>query len=130
MSVCGAALVLLASSLEAQKLKEVGKTSAGTPVMMEGASKKGADGIITATFRVGLQPVIKTANGDMVMMRSILMFDCAKHTSASKERWFYFDAKATKEARHDKPGKPGFADPIKGSLADVGLQAVCAPTGR
>lgn len=117
---------LFSTSAQAQKLKEIGKTSAGTPVMLEGASKKGADGIITATLRVGLQPVIKTANGDMVMMRSTMMFDCAKQSTAMSERWFYFDAKATKEARHDKPGKPGYGPAIKGSLADVGLAGLCA----
>lgn len=121
------ATMILATPASAQRPKEVGKTSNGTPVFQEGPSKKGADGIITATFRVGLQPVIKTTNGDMVLMRAILMFDCAKSTSASAERWFYFDDKGKKEARHDKPGKPGFGSPIKGSLADVGLQAVCAP---
>ncbi len=126
ISTFGVVTLTFATTLPAQRLKEVGKTSAGTPVMQEGATKKGADGVVTATFRVGLEPVIKTSNGNMVMMRSILLIDCAKKTSATAERWFYYDTKATKEARHDKPGKPGFAGPIKGSLADVAIASVCA----
>jgi hypothetical protein len=116
----------IATTVHAQKLTEIGKTSAGTPVMLESGSRVTAAGITTATLRVGLQPTIKTANGDMVSMRSIMMFDCAQQTSATKERWFYFDAKGVKEARHDKPGKPGFGPAIKGSLADVGLAFVCS----
>lgn len=119
-----------ASTLPAQKAIEIGKTSAGTPVMLEGSARKGADGIVTATLRTGLQPTIKTANGEMVSMRSIIMFDCAKQTTATKERWFYFDAKSTKEARHDKPGIPGYGPALKGGLADVGLAHVCKAAGK
>jgi hypothetical protein len=125
-----AALMLTAADTHAQSLTKIGATSAGTPVMLESKSVKRADGIITATLRVGLEPPIKTSDGDMVSMRSIVMFDCAKQTSAGKERWFYFDAKFTKQARHDKPGKPGFGPAIKGSLADVGLKHFCTPAAK
>ncbi len=124
------AAALFAATANAQPLTKIGATSAGTPVMLEPKSVTRANGIVTATLRVGLQPPIKTANGDMLSMRSIMMFDCAKQTSATKERWFYFDAKGTKEARHDKPGIPGFGPAIKGSLADVGLAHFCAPGAK
>lgn len=94
--------------------------------MLETASVKREGGIITATVRVGMQPTIKTANGEIVSMRSIVMIDCAKQTTATKERWFYFDAKGTKEARHDKPGIPGYGPAIKGSLADVVIVHFCS----
>ncbi len=121
----GVTIVFAASTMQAQPLKQIGATSVGTPVMLETRSVKKAEGIITATLRVGLQPPIKTAGGDMVSMRSVAMIDCAKQTTATKERWFYFDAKGTKEARHDVPGKPGFGPAIKGSLADVALKYFC-----
>jgi hypothetical protein len=121
------AATFAAGSVDAQSQEKIGATSAGTPVMLETKSVKKANGIITATLRVGLQPVIKTADGDMVAMRSIAMIDCAAKTTATKERWFYYDAKGTKVARHDVPGKPGFGPAIKGSLADVALAHFCAP---
>ncbi len=110
----------------AKGLTAIGATSAGTPVYLETKSVTRAGGIITATLRVGLQPTIKTAQGDMVSMRSIAMIDCANKTTATKERWFYFDERGTKEARHDKPGKPGYGPALKGSLADVAIAHLCA----
>lgn len=116
------------SALHAQSLTKIGATSAGTPVMLESKSVSRANGIVTATLRVAMQPPMKTSQGDIVALKSVSMFDCANQTSATKERWFYFDAKFTKEARHDKPGKPGFGSAIKGTLADVGLQHLCKTT--
>jgi hypothetical protein len=114
-----------ARTLPAQALTKIGATSAGTPVMLEAKSVKRDKGIITATFRVGLEPPIKTAKGPMVSLRSIMMLDCAKQTAATKERWFSYDAKGTKIARHDVPGIPGFGPAIKGSLPDAALQHFC-----
>ncbi len=133
---CAALTVLLftqvlgARALSAQTQQQIGLTSAGTPVMLETKSVTRAGGIITATLRVAMQPPIKTSNGEIVSMRSIAMIDCAKQTTATKERWFYFDAKGTKEARHDKPGIPGFGPAIKGSLADVALVHFCTSTTK
>ncbi len=128
---CTIALALSSTRVvQAQALQQIGTTSAGTPVMLETRSVKRAEGIVTATLRVALQPAIKTANGDMVSMKSIAMIDCAKQTTATKERWFYFDAKYTKEARHDVPGKPGFGPAIKGSLADVAIAHFCKGTAK
>ena len=126
----GLTALLFAATAQAQQLTTIGTSSAGTPVMLESKSVKRADGIVTATLRVELKPTIKTATGDMVSMRSIMMFDCAKKTSATKERWFYYDAKYTKEARHDKPGIPGFGPPIKGTPADIGIAHFCAPGAK
>ena len=121
------ALTMVAAVADAQSLTKIGATSAGTPVMLETKSVSKANGITTATLRVALQPPIKTSTEPMVSMRTIMMFDCAKQTTAMKERWFYFDEKFSKQARHDKPGIPGYGPAIKGSLADVGLAHLCAP---
>ena len=123
-------LVLMAAPADAQSLTKIGATSAGTPVMLETKSVAKANGITTATLRVGLQPPIKTADGNMVAMRTIMMFDCAKQTSATKERWFYFDEKFKKEARHDKPGIPGYGPALKGSVPDVALAHFCAAKAK
>jgi hypothetical protein len=118
-------LVVCGCDLSAQALDSIGVTSAGTPVYAVRRSVSTANGITTVTLRVGLQPPIKTSNGDMVSLRSVTMIDCAKQTTATKERWFYFDAKQTKEARHDVPKIPGYGPAIKGSLADVAIRRFC-----
>jgi hypothetical protein len=125
MHVLAGALLVLPGALSAQGMKDIGKTSAGSPVMLETKSVTRAGGIITATLRVALAPPVKTANGDMVLLRSVAMIDCAKQATATKERWFFYDAKGTKEARHDKPGIPGYGPALKGSLADVAIAHFC-----
>ena len=119
------ASALMSATAHAQKLTKIGVTSVGTPVMLEARSVSQANGVITATVRAVLQPPIKTPKGDYKSTRSVAMFDCVKQSVATKERWFYFDEKGTKEARHDKPGIPGFGPAPKGSLADVALVYLC-----
>ena len=118
-------MLCVAQMLPAQALTTIGVTSAGTPVFLEPRSVSKAGSIVTATFRVALSPTIKTSGREMVSMRSTSMVDCAAQTSATKERWFYYDAKYKAEARHDVPGKPGYGPAIKGSLADVALKHFC-----
>ena len=127
LSIALAAIVVVPQSAPrgAPALTKIGATSAGTPVMLETKSVTRTGGIITATLRVGLAPPIKTSTSDMVSLRSVAMIDCAKQTTATKERWFYFDAKQTKAARHDKPGIPGYGPALKGSLADVAVTHFC-----
>jgi hypothetical protein len=84
--------------------------------MLETKSVVRADGIVTATVRVLLQPPIKTASGELKSSRSVAMIDCSKQTVATKETWYYFDEAGTKEGMHLKPGMPGFGPATKGSL--------------
>lgn len=88
----------------------------GADVMLETKSVVRADGIVTATVRVLLQPPIKTASGELKSSRSVAMIDCSKQTVATKETWHYFDEAGTKEGMHRKPGMPGFGPATKGSL--------------
>jgi hypothetical protein len=125
LAAIGFSLLCAARMLPAQALTNIGATSAGTPVFLEAKSVSKAGGIVTATFRVALSPTIKTSGKEMVSMRSTSMIDCAAQTSATKERWFYYDTKYKVEARHDTPGKPGYGPAIKGSLADVALKHFC-----
>lgn len=113
------------STLRAQTLTSIGKTVTGTDVLLETKSVARANGIITATLRTLLQPPIKTANGELKSSRSIAMLDCAKMKVATKESWYYFDEKGTKEGMHRKPGIPGFGSVTKGSLGDVALTHFC-----
>ena len=123
-------LLSIAANAHAQRLTKIGTTSVGTPVMLESRSVTRTNDIVTATVRAVLQPPMKTPNGDLKSTRSIAMFNCAEQTVATKERWFYYDEKGTKEARHDKPGIPGFAVTFKGSLSDVALVYLCTAGGK
>ncbi|WP_309668985.1 surface-adhesin E family protein [Gemmatimonas sp.] len=118
--------LLLAAPAAAQKLKEIGKTSVGTPVFLEANSVKRANGITTATVRVRLQPPLKHALGDLRSSRTIAMYDCAKQTVATKESWYYLDDAGKKVGMHKEVKMPGFGPSFKGSLADVVMRHLCA----
>jgi hypothetical protein len=114
------------SPAAAQQRKEIGKTSAGTPVFLEAASVSRAAGIVTATVRVKLQPPLKHSSGELRSSRTIAMYDCAKNTVATKESWYYLDEAGTKIGMHKTVKIPGFGPSFKGSLADVAMQHLCA----
>lgn len=121
-----ASLLASAPRLSAQALQSIGSTSAGTPVMLEPKSVSRANGIITATVRVRLVPPLKAAEGELRSSRTIAMYDCAKHTVATKESWYYLDDAGTKEGMHKVVKVPGYGPVFKGSLADVAMTYLCA----
>ena len=125
-TIAFAGTVLLASPATAQKLLDIGKTSAGTPVFLESRSVSRANGIVTATVRVRLAPPIKHASGDLRSSRTIAMIDCAKQTVATKESWYYLDDAGKKVGMHKEVKLPGFGPSFKGSLADVAMRHLCA----
>jgi hypothetical protein len=118
--------LVLASAASAQQRVEIGKTSVGTPVLLEANSVSRHDGIVTATVRVRLQPPLKHSSGDLKSSRTIAMYDCAKQTVATKESWYYLDDAGTKIGLHKTVKLPGFGPSFKGSLADVAMRHLCA----
>ena len=125
-TIAVAGSIVLASPAAAQKLLDIGKTSAGTPVFLETTSVSRANGIVTATVRVRLVPPIKHASGDLRSSRTIAMIDCAKQTVATKESWYYLDEAGKKIGMHKVVKLPGFGPSFAGSLADVAMRHVCA----
>ncbi|MBY0490703.1 MAG: hypothetical protein K2R93_12750 [Gemmatimonadaceae bacterium] len=125
--VLSATSLFAATRLSAQALQSIGSTSAGTPVMLEPKSVSRANGIVTATVRVRLVPPLKAAEGELRSSRTIAMYDCAKHTVATKESWYYLDDAGTKEGMHKVVKVPGYGPVFKGSLADVAMTYLCAP---
>ena len=129
-TVCRAVALLsalaVAAPAAAQRRVEIGKTSVGTPVFLEAKSVTRSNGIITAAVRVRLQPPLKHALGDLRSSRTIAMVDCAKHTVATKESWYYLDDAGTKVGMHKDVKIPGFGPAFKGSLADVTMLHLCA----
>jgi hypothetical protein len=118
--------LVLASAASAQRRVEIGKTSVGTPVLLEANSVTRQDGIVTATVRVRLQPPLKHSSGDLKSSRTIAMYNCAKQTVATKESWYYLDDAGTKIGLHKTVKLPGFGPSFKGSLADVAMRHLCA----
>lgn len=114
---------------EGQPLKDIGRTSAGTPVFLETRSVKREGDIVTATVRVRLVPPIKGTQGELRSSRTIGMYDCRKRTAATRESWYYLDDAGRKEGMHKVVKTPGFGTIFKGSLADVAFAHLCAKTG-
>lgn len=106
-------------------LREIGKTSVGTPVFLETKSVSRAGDVVTATVRVKLQPPIRNGAQELRSSRTIGMYDCVKQTVATKESWYFTDDAGRKEGMHRVVKLPGFGPAIKGSLADVVLKHLC-----
>ncbi len=98
--------------------------------MLEPKSVSTANGIVTATVRVRLVPPLKAAEGELKSSRTVAMYDCAKHTVATKESWYYLDEAGTKEGMHKVVKIPGYGPVFKGSLADVAMTYLCPASAK
>lgn len=120
------ALAFGARALAAQtRWKEIGKTSSNNPVFIDPASVKTKDSIITARVQVKFVKPVKTPKGDWVLSRHVAMFNCARHTIATKSSYFYGDAAATKVMESSVPKIPGFGPTFDGSMTQVAFDYVC-----
>ncbi len=120
------ALALAAGPARAQQWTEVGKTSVGNPVFVAMKSvQRGKDGIVTATVRAVFVKGVKTPRGELKASRTVVMIDCAKRVIAVKENTYYFDEGMTKVYEKTAPKIPGYASPIKGTLPDIAMAALC-----
>jgi len=122
------ALLLMAVAVLPQgRWQEIGKTSTGNSVYLDGKSvRKAPDGIITASLRVTYAPPIDTPNGPVTSSRATALFDCAKGLVATKQSVMYLDEKHGKEFRRRNIAQPGFAPPFASTFADVALKHLCA----
>lgn len=105
--------------------KEIGKTSAGNIVSFNPASVKKSKGITSATLQVTFTTPTTVGNDKWYLSRHEAMFDCAKHTIASKLNVYYGDPKATKVVKRDVIKIPGFGPAIGGSMAQVAMDYFC-----
>jgi hypothetical protein len=106
--------------------REIGKTSVGNPVFIDTRSvKKGADGIITATVRAEFVKPVATPKGPLTSSRTVVMFDCAKKTTAVKENIYFHDEKTNKVFQRSAAGQPGFGPAIRGTLPDIAMAHLC-----
>lgn len=123
-----ATLILFAAAVLPQtKWQEIGKTSTGNSVYLDGKSvRKAPDGIITARIRVTYTTPLDTPKGKVTSSRAVAMFNCAKHSVATRESVFYLNEAKGLEYRRSTIAKPGFGPALSSTFADVALKHLCA----
>lgn len=123
-----AALLLWATAVLPQsKWQEIGKTSTGNSVYLDGKSvRKSPDGILTAKVRVTYKDGLDTPKGKVSSSRATAMFDCAKNLVATKESVMYLNETAGTVYRKSTIAKPGFGPALSATYADVALRYLCA----
>jgi len=120
-------LLLAAAVLPQSKWQEIGKTSTGNSVYLDGKSvRKAPDGIVTASLRVTYTPPLDTPKGKVTSARTVAMFDCAKRLVATKQSVLYLDERKGIEYRRRTIAKPGFGPAFSSTFADVALRHLCA----
>lgn len=120
-------LLLAAAILPQSKWREIGKTSTGNSVFLDGKSvRKAPDGIITASIRVTYTPPIDTPQGKVTSSRVVAMFDCGRAQVATKQSVMYLNEAKGLEYRRRTIAKPGFAPAFSSTFADVALKHLCA----
>ena len=120
-------LLLAAAVLPQTKWREIGRTSTGNSVFLDGKSvRKAPDGIITASIRVTYAPPLDTPNGKITSSRVVAMFDCGRQLVATKQSVMYLNEAKGLEYRRRTIAKPGFGPVFSSTFADVALKHLCA----
>ena len=120
-------LLLAAAVLPQSKWREIGKTSTGNSVFLDGKSvRKAPDGILTARIRVTYTPPVDTPKGKVTSSRVVAMFDCARKQVATKQSVMYLNEAKGLEYRRRTIVKPGFSPAFSSTFADVALKHLCA----
>ena len=120
-------LLLAAAVLPQSKWREIGKTSTGNSVFLEGKSvRKAPDGIVTASIRVTYSPPVDTPKGKVTSSRVVAMFDCGRQQVATKQSVMYLNEAKGLEYRRRTIAKPGFGPAFSSTFADVALKHLCA----
>lgn len=123
-----AALACSARPAHAQSIREIGKTAAGNPVLVESRTLHRDASIVTATVRVKFAKAVKTPGGDWWSSRTRLAFDCTARTVKVFENWYFGDTAFRKVVSHTVSGQPAFGTVMGGSMTSVGYDALCPVT--
>ena len=120
---------LIPAAAQAQRWKEIGKTSTGNLVYVDPASVTKKDSIITATVRVVYAKPTETPKGPINGSRATAMFNCARRTVAVKETIIWHDEKKGTIYEKRTPAKPGYGPVFKSNFSGVAMEYLCAPPG-
>lgn len=123
------ALVLTVGELGAQartpSLREIGRTAAGNPVLVEQRTIRRAAPMLDAIIRVRFAKAVRAPGGDWWSSRTKLTFDCSKRQVKVIENWYYGDTTWTRVQSHKVSGQPAFGTVMGGSMTSVGYDALC-----
>jgi hypothetical protein len=121
------ALIALAPSIaSAQRPREIGKTAAGNPVLIEPRTVRRVGPQVNAVIRVKFAKAVRVPGGDWWSSRTRLTFDCSNRQVKVLENWYYGDTTWTRVASHTLSGQPAFGTVMGGSMTSVGYDFFCA----
>lgn len=123
--VAAALLLTVATSLSAQRPREIGRTAANNPVLVEPRTVKREGTLLNATIRVRFAKAVKVPGGDWWSSRTRLVFDCSNRQVKVFENWYYGDTTWHRVASHTVSGQPAFGTVMGGSMTSVGYDALC-----
>lgn len=122
---CSAGLLLAAPVAGAQALREIGRTAAGNPVLVEQRTVKRDGSAVSATVRVKFAKAVRAPGGDWWSSRTRLTLDCSRRQVKVLENWYYGDTAWRRVASHSTPGTPAFGTVMGGSMTSVAHDALC-----
>ncbi|HYW50042.1 MAG TPA: surface-adhesin E family protein [Gemmatimonadaceae bacterium] len=127
LAVLALAATATASSAaaHAQSLREIGRTAAGNPVLVESRTVKRMQAMVDATVRVKFAKRVRAPGGDWWSSRTRLTLDCTTRRVKVLENWYYGDTTWRKVASHNVSGQPAFGTVMGGSMTSVAYDALC-----
>jgi hypothetical protein len=118
-------LLCTASPALAQRTREIGRTAANNPVLVEPRTVHRDGPLLSATIRVKFAKAVRAPGGDWWSSKTRLTFDCTKRTVAILENWYYGDTTWSRVTSHNVVGLPGYGTVMGGSMTSVGYDALC-----
>lgn len=116
----------IAAGQSSKRWKDIGRTASGNVVSYDARSVKTTKGITSVTLQVKFTLPADVSSGvKWYLSRHEAMFDCAKHTVASKQNTYYGDPAGKKVVKRDVIKLPGFGPAIGGSMAQVAMDYFC-----
>jgi hypothetical protein len=114
-----------ASRVAAQALREIGKTAANNPVLVEPRTIRRDAPLLHATVRVKFAKAVRAPGGDWWSSRTRLTLDCSNRQVKVLENWYYADTTWRRIASHSAAGQPAFGTVMGGSMTSVAYDALC-----
>ena len=120
-----AAVAITTTAAQGQRPREIGRTAANNPVLVEARTVHRDGPLLSATIRVKFAKAVRAPGGDWWSSKTRLTFDCTKRTVAILENWYYGDTTWSRVTSHNVVGQPGYGTVMGGSMTSVGYDALC-----
>lgn len=125
LALAGLSLLLAASPVSAQALREIGKTAAGNPVLVEPRTVRREQSLVNGVVRVKFAKAVRAPGGDWWSSRTRLVLDCSTRQVKILENWYYGDTTWRRVVSHTQVGQPAFGTVMGGSMTSVAHDALC-----